>query len=76
MGSHSPEMDEVWRHERSGHRYVVLARATNKDPDGPTDGVVIYHPWGKNDCYVRSVANFLARFRYEQTLEPRSLEPR
>lgn len=67
MDEHDPKAGQVWRHVNDAvSRYHILIRATNKDPDGPTDGIVVYHPEGRTEHYVRTVEHFRARFVYVQ----------
>ena len=66
--SHEPERGDIWEHIASGGVYGIVGRATNKEPDGPIDGLVVYRAIGQGGYYVRTLEGFLARFRRCRTM--------
>lgn len=66
MAADNPQRGEIWMHHASTGEYVVIGRATNKDPDGDIDGLVVYRALGHGAYYVRRIANFVARFTYQR----------
>lgn len=67
-----PQRGDLWRHAGNGQEYLVLGRATNKDPDGPQGGLVVYRRLDDVDLSVRTVENFRERFVFVRTGESSS----